>query len=359
MLIYWLLFAYPAILALAYPAQPGNSNSPGAAQRLALFGFVLFYTLLAGLRQDVGGDWINYETIYYDIRYDTVTHALRATDPLYGLANWIAAQLDLGVYFVNAICGLVLAWGVVASTRKFSEPWLAITISVPYLLIVVGLGYVRQGAAIGMLLLAISSFERGRINATVVQLFLAVGFHSTAVLAFPLFAWAIARRHKILAVMFLGLSIITYLVFVAPRIAQFDAGYLQAEYESSGATTRVLMTAIPAVLVLLRWRGFAANLRARTVWVSMAMAGIVAFIALALSPSSTAVDRAALFFSPLQMAVFGEFRSLTDISNRAPLIYRSALIVLAAIVQVVWLVFATNAPFWVPYHSVFEGGAFQ
>ena len=357
MLIYWLLFAYPAILALTFPAQVDPYGQRSAGQRLAAIGFVVFYTLLAALREDVGGDWINYIIIYEDIQLDNLTFALTSTDPLYGLSNWISAQFGMGIYLVNGICGLALVWGVVSATSKLREPWLAVAMAVPYLMIVVGLGYVRQGAAIGMLLLAISAFERGQFLRTVFLLFLAVGFHSTAVMVVPLFAWAIARRQIILAALFVVLIFGVYLIFVVPRIAQFDAGYIQAEYDSGGATTRVLMSAIPSMLLLLRWRQFGEQLRASSVWVSMGIASIIALAALAVSPSSTAVDRAALFFSPVQMVVFGEFQALTNLSTRAPLIYRSALIALAAFVQVVWLVFATNAPFWVPYQSIFSAGS--
>lgn len=356
MLIYWLLFAYPAILALSYPAQTIAHQERSAGQRLAILGFVVFYTLLAALREEVGGDWINYVVIYEDIQLDTLTYALTSTDTLYGLSNWLSAQVGMGIYLVNGICGLALVWGVVSATSRLREPWLAITIAVPYLLIVVGLGYVRQGAAIGMLLLAISAFERGKLLRTVLLLFLAIGFHSTAVMVFPLFAWAIARRQVVFAALFIVLIVGVYLIFVVPRIAQFDAGYIQTEYDSSGATTRVLMNAIPSFLLLLRWRQFGEQLRASSVWVSMGIASIVALAALAVSPSSTAVDRAALFFSPVQMVVFGEFQALTNFSTRAPLLYRSALIALAAFIQVVWLVFATNAPFWVPYQSLFSAG---
>jgi len=357
MLIYWLLFAYPAILALTAPAQVDPHGQRSAGQKLAAFGFVVFYTLLAALREEVGGDWINYIIIYEDIQLDKLAYALTSTDPLYGLSNWISAQFGMGIYLVNGICGLALVWGVVSATAKLREPWLAITMAVPYLLIVVGLGYVRQGAAIGMLLLAISTFERGQFWRTVFLLLTAIGFHSTAVMVFPLFAWAVSRRHMFLAIFFIALIVTAYFVVVVPRIAQFDAGYLQAEYDSLGASTRVLMSAIPSVLLLLRWRNFGEQLRASSVWVSMGIASIVAFALLAVSPSSTAVDRAALFFSPVQMVVFGEFQALTNLSTRAPLIYRSALIALAAFVQVVWLVFATNAPFWVPYQSLFSAGA--
>lgn len=356
MLTYWLLFAYPAILALAYPALADPHQQRSAGQKLAILGFVVFYTLLAALREEVGGDWINYIVIYEDIQLDTLTYALTSTDPLYGLSNWLSAQVGMGIYLVNGICGLALVWGVVSATSRLREPWLAITMAVPYLLIVVGLGYVRQGAAIGMLLLAISAFERGKFLRTVFLLFMAVGFHSTAVMVFPLFAWAIARRQILLAAFFVLIIVGVYLIIVVPRIAQFDAGYIQAEYDSGGATTRVLMSAIPSVLLLLRWRQFGEQLRASSVWVSMGIASVIALAALTVSPSSTAVDRAALFFSPVQMVVFGEFQALTNFSTRAPLLYRSALIALAAFVQVVWLVFATNAPFWVPYQSIFSAG---
>jgi hypothetical protein len=357
MLIYWLLFAYPAVLALTYPARLGERQAPGVAQSLARWGFVVFYTLLAGLRYDVGGDWGNYEIIYEDIRLGTLAHALDATDPLYGLANWVSAQFDTGVYFVNGICAFVLVCGVVSVSSRFSEPWLAIAISVPYLLIVVGLGYVRQGAAIGMVLLAVSAFERERMLGTVALLFVAVGFHSTAVIVFPLFAWGFVRHYGLVAILFIGIIIATYFAFVVPRIDRFYINYIQAEYDSAGALPRVLMSAIPGALLILRWQSFGEQLRSRLIWLSMAVAAVAALGALALVQSSTAVDRTALFFSPVQMAAFGEFRRLTNLSNRAPLIHRSALIALAAFVQVVWLVYATNAPYWVPYQSLFDAGA--
>lgn len=356
MLIYWLLFAYPAILALTYPGQADPGQRTSAGQKLALFGFVVFYTLLAGLRENVGGDWYNYEIIYEDIRLDTFSYALSSTDTFYGLLNWVSAQLGTGIYLVNAICGLLLVWGVVSASGKLREPWLAIAMAVPYLLIVVGLGYVRQGAAIGLMLLALSAFERGKLVRTVVLLLIGVGFHAAAVMVFPLFAWAFAKRQKALAIAFIVIIVMGYFIFVVPRIGRYEAGYIDAEYESAGAVARVLMGAIPSALLLLRWRHFGEHLRSRTVWVSMAVASVAALAALVVSPSSTAVDRAALFLSPVQMVVFGEFIALANLSTRAPLMIRSALLAVAAFVQVVWLVFATNAPFWVPYQSIFTRG---
>lgn len=353
MLIYWLLFAYPAVMALAYPAAPqGPSRSFG--QTLALGGFVVFYTLLAALRHEVGGDWINYIEIFEELRFESLGYALTKADPLYAVMNWFSVQVGGEIYLVNALCAFPLALGVARISRRFRDPWLAVLMAVPYLLIVVGLGYVRQGAAIGLLLLAIVDFERGRNLVSLVYLGVAVTIHSTAVMVFPLFAYGLLQRNKFLAVLFGLAAIVVYFQFVVPRIAQFQLGYIDAEYDSAGATTRVAMSAIPSLLLLLRWRSFGPTGRVRTVWISAAVANIVAFIALFLSPSSTAVDRAALFFSIVQLAVFGEFRNLVPAAPRLTPLVRVALIGVAALVQVVWLVFAANSQWWVPYYSIFD-----
>lgn len=353
MLIYWLLFAFPAIMALAYPTahRPANRS---AAQVLALTAFVLFYTLIAGLRYEIGGDWGNYVEIYEDIATEPFSYALTVIDPLYGVVNYVAAQADLQMYFVNAVCAFILVLGVVRIADSFRDPWLAITFAVPYLLIVVGLGYIRQGAAIGMLLMAIQAFDNNKPIRTVFYLILGVGFHATAVMVIPLFALTIARRNRILAVLLALASVAIYFLFVVPGFEKFQAGYIEGEIESTGALARIMMSFVPSVLLLLRLRNFRVSARVQSIWFSAAVANVIAFVALALSPSSTAVDRAGLYFSIAQLAVFGEFRNLVPLADRNAGMMRVALIGMAALVQVVWLVFATNSIDWVPYQTLFD-----
>jgi len=146
---------------------------------------VLFYTLLAGLRWDVGGDWGNYVEIYDDIALENLSYAMSITDPLYGLVNWFSAQFDMGMYFVNGVCAFLLVYGVARTVGRFRDPWLAMMMAVPYLLIVVGLGYIRQGAAIGLLLMAMAAFDNGRLIRTLIYLIMAIGFHATATTGTP------------------------------------------------------------------------------------------------------------------------------------------------------------------------------
>lgn len=352
MIEYWLLFAYPALMALAYPAQAPRGQ-PVRGQGLAMWGFVLIYTVLGGLRFETGGDWLTYDEMFEDMRVDTLGYALTRTDALYGLLNWLSAQLGTGIYLVNTVCCFILGLGVIRVARTFREPWLAVTIAVPYLLIVVGLGYVRQGASIGMMLIALASLDRARTMRTVLQLALAVGFHSTAVIAFPLFILALTRRQKALSLVGAVVGAALFLFVLMPRLNLLEAGYLDAEYESGGALVRILMGLLPGALILARWRFFPASDRVRSVWLMIAAANALALVGLVVLPSSTAVDRIALFVSVIQLAAFGEIRDLSGMAQRATLLLRLLMIGLAAAVQTVWLVFATHAEFWVPYNAIF------
>lgn len=353
MLIYWLLLAYPAVLALFYPSSDARKPSIGV-QNVAFFIFVSFYALTSGLRYEVGGDWEQYQTIYEDIAPDTLLYAITAVDPLYGLLNWVSARLGTEIYLVNFVCAALFGFGVIKTARRFREPWLAVTLAVPYLLIVVGMGYVRQSAALGLILIAIASFDQARPLRTIAYLILATGFHPSAIIALPLFAYAVTVRYKFLAVIFAIVFALVYALIFAPQLDRYEAGYLETEYESTGALLRVLMSALPSLLLLLRAKHFGASTRVRSVWISMALANIAALGALILSPSTTAVDRVAVMFSPIQFAVFGEFRNLVPFGTRFILLQRLLLIGLAVAIQVIWLVFATHSSSWVPYQSIVQ-----
>lgn len=353
MLIYWLLFAFAGLMALAYPVDANRQVVTGG-QRLAFVAFIVFYVLLGALRYEIGGDWFTYDEMFEDIRQESLDYAMTRTDPLFGALNWLSAQLGTGVYLVNGVACALLGIGTVRAALMTREPWLGVVMAVPYLLIVVGTGYVRQGAAIGLILIAAATLDRSRPLRTIAYLVLATGLHSSAALAFPLFGYALASRRKLLAIVLSAIGAGAFVFVLAPRMASFEAGYLEAEYESTGAAVRLLMSLLPSLLLLARWRHFVASERVRSIWVGMAIANLIAVAALVVSPSSTAVDRAALYLSPVQIVVLGEIRNLTARSNGMALILRLACLGLAALVQTIWLVFAAHAEYWVPYQSVLQ-----
>lgn len=354
MLIYWLLFGFAALAVLA--------NRPGAPQtkrsrtntRTAVIGFALFYVVVGGLRYETGGDWLTYGWMYTQISYVPFGEALDYTDFLFGLLNWVSAQLGLGVYLVNAVVCAVLVTGVIRVASAMRDPWLAILIAVPYILIVIGFGYLRQAAAIGMVLLAIHAFGKEKWPRAVLYMALAVGFHSTAILMAPLFVASLSRRFTIYAILLTALAGYAYLALFEPRIQAFQSGYIDQGYQSQGALVRLLMIALPAMLLLARWRSLPITGPVRTFWLLVAAASLALLGAYFVVPSSTAVDRVALYFSVIQIVAFGELISLFNFKDRDAGYVRLVAIGLAGAIQVVWLVYATHSIYWVPYKSILE-----
>ena len=106
------------------------------------------------------------------------------------------------------------------------------------------------------------------------------------------------------------------------------------------------MTVLAGVLFLFARDKFPFDQRQWRIWLNFSLASIAALILLLISPSSTAVDRMALYLFPLQLAILPQI----------PYVYArkglgTVLVVLySAAIQFVWLNFAQYAKWFVPYH---------
>jgi len=355
MFVYWTIFGIAMVMSLLHRSASADGRRYNSGERIVLGIFALLYILIGGLRFEVGADWQAYLWMYTQISYSSLGGALEYTDPLYGLLNWISARLDWGVYPVNSVVCAILVSGVIRMARITRDPWLAILISVPYLLIVIGFGYVRQAAAIGMLLHTIVAVEQNRRFKAILYLALAAGFHTTSLVLAPFFIVSMAKRLDFYTILLFGLASVAYFTLLAPRVDLLEARYITAEYQSQGTFVRLLMSALPAVLLLARWKKFELRGPSRPVWLFIAIGSLALLAAFMVSPSSTAIDRMGLYFSIIQIVVFGELLYLLDFKKRDSLYLRVAAIALAISVQAVWLTSADHLRFWVPYKTILTG----
>jgi hypothetical protein len=138
-----------------------------------------------------------------------------------------------------------------------------------------------------------------------------------------------------------------YQAFVASTVGDLVHGYFTEQYSSSGAAIRVSLVVIPAAVFLAFRRRFGFDSRERTLWFTLSIAAVACLILLFALPSSTVVDRLALYILPLQIVVLARIPS-TLISEGFG---RLLLLVYAAAVLFVWLHFGSHADFWVPYRN--------
>lgn len=347
---YWVFFILPAVLAVKEPTRAWAQSPPRTYLALgAPWAIVALTTsLLVGLRDEVGGDWNNYLELTLELAASPLTEAISNIEPGYGALAWFAGRTDW-LPLVNLICGCIFSIGLIAFCRSQPRPWLALAVAVPYLVIVVGMGYTRQGVALSLCMLGLISLTRKRSLAFVLWIASAALFHRSAVALLPL-GVLVAPRGKLLNVVFiLAACALMYQFVIRDSIDAFTTNYIEAEYQSEGALIRTLMNVLPAVLLVLHRRKLAWTPAERRLWIAIASLALGSSVWLALSPSSTAVDRVGLYLIPLQLYVFSRLPDLWGRTGTEKRLVVTGVVVYYAAVLFVWLIFATHSAFWIPY----------
>jgi hypothetical protein len=343
MLVYWLLFLVPVYFL--FGKVEGGTRTSQLEWRI--FGF--FLIALIGLRHKVGGDWYTYLEglgLESDIQWGEL---FSMRDPGYTLISWLSIELGASIYGVNLICAIIFTLGLINLTRAQSYPWLAILVAVPYLIIVVSMGYTRQAAAIGFLMYSFGHLVRGRVAAYLVLVALAGLMHKTAFIfvAFVLFRPGSGKLKGML-----GMGLLFWLIGVSYLLEQMDTfllHYVVQTMESGGGQIRVLMNLLPALIFFAYWKKWGQLYNDRWLW------GVFALLAITCVPivsvASTAVDRIALYFIPLQLVVWARFPVLV----KGRIGRASAFIIITiyyAIVQFTYLNYGTFVAAWQSYDNL-------
>jgi hypothetical protein len=343
LLPYWLLFSVFAAGAFQLRERRDHAITP-----LFLVAALLVF-IMVGLRYEVGGDWYNYLEILDGLRFYDLGETLLLIDPGYGLLNWAANQLGWDIWAVNLACALIFTWGLVHFARRQPNRWLACLVAIPYLVIVVGMGYTRQAVAIALMMMAVVAFTHSRFIRTLVFVFLAVLFHKTALVIIPLLLFTIARSRGMIAGVMLVSTVLLYYIFLGSSLDRLMANYEDANYDSAGAAVRLAMNIVPALIFLPLQRRFGFVEIERKLWRNFALAAVAAAVALFVFESSTAVDRLALYLVPLQVVVFSRLPYMAGLNSSTRFTLIAAVIAYSAAVQFVWLQFAAHADDWLPY----------
>jgi len=342
-----LFLAIPAWLALGQARRNSLGRSSELQWRLISLGLALFI----GLRHEVGGDWFNYiETREFFASLDFLTAATETqkSDPAFTLLCWISPSIG-GDYFVNLICGIIFTLGLIAFCRDQPNPWLALTVAIPYLVTVVAMGYTRQGVAIGLSMFGLVALCQSDRLRFVLWIGVASAFHKSAVILIPLALFSGSRQKWSSFVGVVVIGAVVFVLFLQESVERLIAGYVTDGMESSGALIRVMMNALPACFFLIFRGRFALNSVVQSFWTWMSVSALLFIPALAVSPSSTAVDRVALYWIPIQIFVWSRLPLALGGGPLSRGLILKALVCYSFSVLLVWLLLGTFSYLWVPY----------
>lgn len=347
---YWMLFLFPAAAAILSP-RPGTVQfrSEPLLRRAQWWLASTVIWLMIGYREQVGGDWDNYLGYLEMVRNSSFLDALQRSDIGYLVLAWISIEMDWGVYGLNLLGGFIFTVGLVRFCRNLPRPWLALTISVPYLVLVLGMGYSRQGIALGLCMLGLIALEKRQLRAFVAWVVLGAMFHKTAVLVLPIAALANSKNRWVTMIWVLVISALAYFVLLADTTDSLVENYVTAQMQSEGALVRLLMNTLPAGIFLYWTKRFRLSAPEVALWRWFSILSILLLAVLFIVPSSTVVDRIALYMLPLQLVVFSHIPDVLGRPKASNLEWVALVVIYYALVLFVWLNFAQNAQFWIPY----------
>jgi len=345
MFAYLGLFGYFAGGALMYGTRPI------AMRRGLMLTSAVILIVLIGLRWRIGTDWGVYELLLQSAALAGTGYANVTSEPGYNLLNAIAFNLGWGLWFPNVICAMIFTYGLLAFAREQPNPWLALVVATPYLIIGVAMGYTRQSAAVGFIMIALVQFSRGKSFNVFLCVGLASMFHISAIIMAPVFALASARRAVVTGIIFVLFGFLLYFAF-SERIEGRISEYSTILYAATGAVPRLVMDVIAAVVFLPWRRRFAASPDEVRLWTMISLMSFLALTMVFFIASTTIVDRLGIFLVPLQMFVMSRVPFVFSHGNRANMALLIGIILYSLAAETVWLYFGVEAKwYWIPYKN--------
>lgn len=338
------MFSSAALGALGTSGQP---RSPWNRSWILWYFIGASLVTVIGLRYRVGGDWYSYLHNLDSLRGADLFEALRLGDPAYQALSWLFAGTENSIYFVNSVCALIFSLGLITFCRSLPRPWLALASAIPYMVIVVAMGYTRQSVALGCWMLGLVALQRGSWLRFALWVLLGSTFHKSAVMLLPLPILLMQQRRFMTGIGVAALFALGYIGLLQDSVDALYTNYVEREYQSEGALIRLVMCVIPAIIFLCCSRWLRMSSLERRLWRWISIIALLLLAILFVVPSSTAVDRVALYLLPLQMFVFAHLPDLMKGQSRFLLVL--GILLYYAVVQYVWLNYSNYAVVWVPY----------
>jgi len=231
-----------------------NFQSRSPKSNIQMYYFVLFAIFLfSALRYEVGCDWISYGMFLKNMEKFTWLQNMSRRDPLFWLMFDSVNQLNLAYPFVNIFSSIIFFIGIHSLARRQPNPLAFLVVLFPILIINMPMSAIRQGAAIGIICIAIVAIIDKRPIHFLLWVLLASGFHASAMAFMALLPFASGNYNKkrfTMAAILVFMVII--LLYYTGSAKQAHTSYiLEVVNEAHGAIFRVGMLTVTALFFLL------------------------------------------------------------------------------------------------------------
>lgn len=312
---------------------------------------IFFFSIFIGLRYNIGGDWTHYN-YYFEIygaesQIDLILSDILKTDIVYFIINKLAYLTGTQIFGVNFICGLIFMGSIANFLNDSKNKWLALAICFPIIIVVLGMGYTRQGLAFAFSLYLIKLLENRKVLLSFIFFILAIFSHKTAIMLsafYLIYFWFYKKYLYLILLIILPIILAVLYWHTIGHLLYFYVGE-GVHMDADGSPIRSLIILFVAVLFIIFKKKHVFMSKYQNFFYTY-----ISYIVIAAFPFSTmysiAVDRSLLYLYSLKMV----FVSLANLEDKKINIVVFVIITLYFLYFAVWLCFGNNSFSWVPYN---------
>jgi len=303
-----------------------------------------FLLILIGLRNDVGGDWINYK-----VEFEKDTFFSTNMDPAFDILKYFTKKISNNFFLYNFLIALIFLLPIYLIISKYELRWLIISAIFPICILLLGMGYLRQGIAFSMGILFLSYFKNRNYIFSILFLILSILSHKLSIIHIGLFLIVIvfiSKKYFILCFLSV-IAVNIYLIF--PEIIERNIFFYLGGgvYQSSlGAYPRMIILTLISISILhIFYKKKNLSLEEKFF---LYLSFILIILFQLILAGTVFADRLFLYFQILPIFFF----SNKYIFNNHKKIYFLNFVISISYFFI-WAIFGTFSSYWLPYKFIF------
>ena len=331
-----------------------------------LIGF--FFILFVGLRYNIGCDWWVYKELFQ--RYSSINIVEIIKDAFFlkyelqEIGHISITLISKNIYVLNLIYAAIFIIPLFYFCSTIRRKFLALLVSYPYYIVVVGMGPIRQAACISLLMLSILFISKKKYFAHFFLTIFTLLIHQFSFIFNGLivgsFLPKLLKNKLSKKSLFFIIILISIFSYSLPSLIFKTYGYLTLYGQLNKEGIQIIPPAksaifiwilhfLPSLIFLTNKSRFDFNKNLNQIFTTLSIfeIGLLPIVFL----NSVVSYRLLLYFFPSSIYIASFLPNLKLFKIKSSYILIS-IILMALITQIIWLQFAYHSYCWVPYKNI-------
>jgi len=347
MIIYNLLFLIP----LSFWFLNKRNNKLENFYFLFMF---LYYLIILGLRYNIGNDWHSYQYAFFNYYNPEIHYSVMTANYFFDfISNPNLYSGSFEAY--NLITSLIFLLGIFIFSYHQQDKIFAIALCYPYLILFVGMGYIRQSLSISLFLIAITLIYKKKSFFGIFFILLSLLTHKMIIIPCLILLLSIKfiNYKSIIKLSFVFIPLV-FILFFFTGYAEYMVKFYMTEatyFTSQGVSGRIILSIFPALLLFYKRDVSYIFNKFESRFFKYSSYFIIVLIPASIF-FSTATDRMLIFTSLSYVYIYAFSNVNFYTSNTLKIFLQPAILMLLIIYLNIWLLFSDYRSFWLPYENL-------